>query len=385
MPADDKTIHVNVEEGRVELPDVPADDKTIRVNVEGGRVELPDVLKEEEKTITVNVTATSSEGLREVLGLIGDDFKEVEIRPKMSLDNVEQDVRSAFERLQDNIRLEIAAKNIDIDKNALKSLTEVVTKYDIKTGSVDMQQVMGQTEALTEAGMAAGEAYQKALRDALSQNIDLSSVLQQIGDQVNIPDETWTALQDSINEKLKELNVEPIKIDLKTGGVTKQAKDMTKNWQSAAQAIQQVGSAMQGIEDPAAKVMGTIAQAIATIALGYAQATTQAATMGPWAWVAFAATGLATMLSSISAIHSATGFAEGGMVQGNTYSMDQVPAMLNAGEVVLNKAQQGALASQLQDGGGGGFGVSHISGEQIWVALNRYAKRTGRGELVTWR
>jgi hypothetical protein len=46
---------------------------------------------------------------------------------------------------------------------------------------------------------------------------------------------------------------------------------------------------------------------------------------------------------------------------------------------------QGNLASQLQGaGGGGGMQATRISGEQIYVVLNRYLKRSGRGELLTW-
>jgi hypothetical protein len=152
---------------------------------------------------------------------------------------------------------------------------------------------------------------------------------------------------------------------------------------------------MQSIEDPAAKVAGTVMQAIASIALGYAQATTQAASLGPWAWVAFAATGLATMLSTISSIHSATGYANGGMVKGNSYSGDNIPAMidggaggfagLNAGEVVLNASMQNMLAQNLHGSGLQNMNVSgEISGESIKIVLNRHLKRTGQGEIVTW-
>ncbi|MBQ1177712.1 MAG: hypothetical protein IIX50_01570, partial [Bacteroidaceae bacterium] len=47
----------------------------------------------------------------------------------------------------------------------------------------------------------------------------------------------------------------------------------------------------------------------------------------------------------------ATGYATGGMVEGNTYSGDQIPAMLNAGEVVLNASQTNMLAQNLQNNG----------------------------------
>ena len=218
-----------------------------------------------------------------------------------------------------------------------------------------------------------------------------------IGDGADIPDETWQKLQDEINAKLAEMGIEPIKINFETGNLEKVVKDTkttTKEWNAAATAISAVGNAMQQIKDPAAKVMGTIAQAIATIALSYAQALSQAASAGPWAWIAFAGTGLATMISTISAIHSSTGYANGGvvhaangfMVPGNNYSGDLVPAMLNSGELILNRAQQGNLASQLEGGvSTEGISPSYVSGEQIYITLNRYLKRTGRGELMGWK
>jgi hypothetical protein len=100
------------------------------------------------------------------------------------------------------------------------------------------------------------------------------------------------------------------------------------------------------------------------------------------------------MTAVISAIHSSTGYAEGGMIKGNSYSGDNLMAQgpngqligLNAGEVVLNRAQAGVIANQIEAGGQqGGYTPSHVSGEQIWIALNAYTRRTGKGELVTWR
>ena len=76
--------------------------------------------------------------------------------------------------------------------------------------------------------------------------------------------------------------------------------------------------------------------------------------------------------------------AAGGVVAGRTYSMDQVPALLNAGEVVLNRAQTNAVASQLTDGGGGGATkvVGVLKGEDIVLMADRYGLRRGLGELV---
>lgn len=231
------------------------------------------------------------------------------------------------------------------------------------------------------------------------QGIDIptDSIMEQIlGDGADIPDEYWQKLQDEINAKLQELGIEPIKIDFKTGNITKDGEKAKDSWQDAAKAVQSVGAAMQNIEDPAAKVAGTVLQAVANVALGYANALTMAKEAGgPWGWIAFAATGLATMMTTISAIHSATGYAEGGMVKGNSYSGDNLQAMidggaggfagLNAGEIVLSRAAQGNLVSQLEGTGANTHLSASVSGEQILLVANRTTRRQGKGELVTWR
>jgi hypothetical protein len=104
-------------------------------------------------------------------------------------------------------------------------------------------------------------------------------------------------------------------------------------------------------------------------------------------------TGIATIVTAIQAVAAADAiipFARGGVVHaangyvtGNHYSGDLVPAMLNSGELVLNRAQQGNLASQLNDARGGAQLEAVITGEQLRLVLNNNGKRTGRGEVVT--
>jgi hypothetical protein len=191
------------------------------------------------------------------------------------------------------------------------------------------------------------------------------------------------SIAEQINEASKGLQGNALESLQK---LIKGGNDAQKSWANAASAIGSVGSALAGINNPAAKIMGIVAEAIANIALGFAMATAKDSKFGVFGWIAAIAGGLGTMMSTISTIHSATGYAEGGIVEGNTYSNDQIPAMLNAGEVVLNRAQAGVLASAIQDnGGGGGYQPSHISGEQIYIAMNRYTRRTGKGEIVTWK
>ena len=191
------------------------------------------------------------------------------------------------------------------------------------------------------------------------------------------------SIAEQINEASKGLQGNALESLQK---LIKGGNDAQKSWKNAASAIGSVGSALAGINNPAAKIMGIIAEAVANIALGFAMATAKDSKLGVFGWIAAIAGGLGTMMSTISAIHSATGYAEGGVVAGNTFSGDQIPAMLNAGEVVLNRAQTGALASQLQDGGGGnGRIVGVLRGEDIALVADRWGRRTGKGELAFFK
>jgi hypothetical protein len=207
----------------------------------------------------------------------------------------------------------------------------------------------------------------------------------------------------SLNEAVEDLGDSLAKLGEKevTGNIAKQMKkttDAAKAQQMAmnlaAQAVSSFGSAMAGLDDPSAKAAGTVLQAIASIALGFAVASSQSNTAGTgWGWLAWVAAGMAAMATTISTIHSLTGYAEGGMIKGNSYSGDNIGGLvdgsqfvgLNAGEVVLNAAQQNTLAQNLEGAGLQNLRLEGvISGEKIHIVHNRYLKRSGQGELVTW-
>lgn len=173
---------------------------------------------------------------------------------------------------------------------------------------------------------------------------------------------------------------------IKGMNIPDQGKKAKESWKDAAAAVSSVGDAMQNIDNPGAKIVGLIGEAIANIALGFGKATAKDANLGVFGWIAAIAGGLGTMISTISAIHSATGYAEGGLVRGNTYSNDQIPAYLNAGEVVLNAAQSGNLASALTGVGAQNMRLTAtVTGEQLRLVLNNNARRTGRGETLMFK
>ena len=199
-----------------------------------------------------------------------------------------------------------------------------------------------------------------------------------IGDSMN--DITkWTKNFDPYKEKLKE--------------ITERQKQLQMAQDMAAQAANNFGAALAAIDDPAAKAAGTVISAIANIALGFGQAVASAGKMGPWAWLAYVAAGTAALATTISTVHSLTGYAEGGIVKGNSYSGDNVGGLvdgsqlvgLNAGELVLTKAQQSNLANSLQGNGGNTVRVvGKIAGKDLFICAENWAKSVGKGEFVTW-
>lgn len=207
---------------------------------------------------------------------------------------------------------------------------------------VDLTTFQNLLKAATEAGMNIDTSY-------------IEETLGQIDMGLGVSDDTWQQLVAQINEQISNLGLDPIELDVKTGGVkslNKEVEGTIDHVSGAASAFQALGDAMSNIDDPGAQVAGLIAQAIGSVAAGYGAATAQAATMGPWAWITFAITGLATMISTIAGIKSATAgsYASGGIVPGTSYSGDNTIIAANAGEVVLNRAQQTNLAGQLEAG-----------------------------------
>lgn len=216
----------------------------------------------------------------------------------------------------------------------------------------------------------------------------LSSLFDSIKLGADVEDATWDSLVEKINAKLKELGIDPISIKMTVdsdggGDLEETAKGSADAWAAAARAVSNLGGALNNLEDPSAKVAGIIMQAVANIALGFAQAAASPATgaAGVFGWIAAATAGLATMTATIASIKSVTSgsYASGGIIPGNHFSGDLQFAAVNAGEVVLNKAQTANLAGQLTSGGIGNLRLTtELSGENIRIALSNNNRRRGR-------
>ena len=228
-------------------------------------------------------------------------------------------------------------------------------------------------------------SFENLLKTSISAGIDPSMFegkFESIKTGIYISDEDWELFVESINEKLEELDLPPIELNVKTGNVEKldkQVGSLEQNLTGAINVFGQLGDAMQQIDDPGAKVAGIIMGAIANIAGTFAASLK--GTFTPWDWIAAAISGTAVMFSTIAAIKSATSgsYASGGIIPGNSYSGDNLTANVNSGELILNRAQQSNIAEQLEGGAaqGGTFG-GVVRGADIYLSLSNYAKQSGK-------
>ena len=137
------------------------------------------------------------------------------------------------------------------------------------------------------------------------------------------------------------------------------------------------------LEMPALNVAGIIAQAIASVISGYAQASAQSAKLGPWAWVGFSLAGLAQVANIISQIHSLSGYANGGVIGGSSYGGDRLLARVNSGEAIVTQNQQKHLFELLNNGNtnnGVTNGNVHfvIRGSELHGVLANYNNRNNK-------
>lgn len=112
-----------------------------------------------------------------------------------------------------------------------------------------------------------------------------------------------------------------------------------------------------------------------------ASGTASAAALPFPANIAAMASIIATVVSLFASIPKA--FADGGIVQGNSFHGDSMLARVNSGEMILNKQQQAALYHSLKSGGVGGSGMAGnvtftIEGSKLKGCLNNYESKQKR-------
>lgn len=265
--------------------------------------------------------------INEQLSALG--LKPIEVHFKTPIEELQEQLQNAQRSLDEAATIEakvkasakIAEIQAEIDR-ATKG--EVSIAAEVEPGYIEQGSVADKRQSYSNA-------QQKASRIQSDFEIGI------IG-----KDDAMKQLED-LDAELTQLGLKPLKIDIKTSDID----DAKKKMEGACSAASAMGSSLSSLGNaigvPELNVAGVLAQSIAVMTEGFATATAQAATLGPWAWIGFAATGIAQLAAMISAMKNLNGFASGGVVGGGSTFGDRKFARVNSGEMILTKWQQARL------------------------------------------
>ncbi len=160
-----------------------------------------------------------------------------------------------------------------------------------------------------------------------------------------------------------------------TGAFQSMGMELPEELTKTMSMVQALMSVIQGVQT-IIQVFGSTTQTANTVALGLNTGAISALTTAM-------ATNTATNFIPFFAHGGLAGRAANGFVGGNNYSGDMLPIAVNSGELILNRAQQGNLASQLSGMGLGAIEVyGRISGEDINLSSRRRHNRMVRSETT---
>ena len=376
-----KDIKINTVKGDTYTPNVPAD-QDVKVNTVKGDTYTPEDIPD--KKVTVNIEADTQEAYDEIGKLTQDiEGRQVTITPVVS--------KAALSQANlDAISKEVKLKIQDVEIGS--------AEYDDLTARLfDVTAVQNLMQETLRMGLTVPEDVRQGLIDALTGPMSQG-----------IPDEVFEKWIEQLNQFRSD---NPLVLDMQTGNVSgdKQEKDGSstdKALRDVSKALSGLSNIQTGLEGLGVKVpteiekalgvinaLMTVIQGVQTVisifSTGTQTANTVAVGLNTAAVISLEAAIWANTATSLFGLFRNGGIAHAanGFVPGNDHN-DNIPVMVSSGELILNRAQQGNIASQLQDTEqqnrvSGEVSSPYVTGETIYLGMNNYLQRSGKGEIVT--
>lgn len=315
-----------------------------------------------------------------------------DVAAKGSIDYIETQISDLSKKLK-SATDEATRQGIRIAIEKLKDEKLKIEMEPLPEGSIDY--LNAQISSLTKKlNTETDEAVRQGIRTAIEKinkekyNIELEATLGRLkpmeGDKFGVSAKGRNATE-----------------DIKSGYISVKgiSSDAIKSNYEYADSLGAIGSMMSSVSrltnegaaswlDYSLNVMQAVGQALPAlnalfnknVAAAGSSAVLGAASSGPFGWL----TAGAAVASIVAAIAAIPKFANGGIVPGSMYSGDRVPAMVNSGEMILNRSQQGNLFQILNQGGIKGkdvrvTGEVVVSGEQMRILLANTDRKMRRG------
>lgn len=316
-----------------------------------------------------------------------------DVAAKGSIDYIETQISDLSKKLK-SATDEATRQGIRIAIEKLKDEKLKIEMEPLPEGSIDY--LNAQISSLTKKlNTETDEAVRQGIRTAIEKinkekyNIELEATLGRLkpmeGDKFGVSAKVRNATEDikSGYISVKGVSSDAIKSNYEyadslgaIGNMMSSVSQLTNegaaSWLSyASNIIQAVGQAL-----PQLSALATKNASVA--ATGAAASVSSIPVVG---WV-MAGTAVASVIAAMTNIPK---FANGGIVPGNLYSGDRVPAMVNSGEMILNRSQQGRLFNILNSKGGVNgkdvrvTGEVVVSGEQMRILLANTDRKLRRG------
>ena len=316
-----------------------------------------------------------------------------DVAAKGSIDYIETQISDLSKKLK-SATDEATRQGIRIAIEKLKDEKLKIEMEPLPEGSIDY--LNAQISSLTKKlNTKTDEAVRQGIRTAIEKinkekyNIELEATLGRLkpmeGDKFGVSAKGRNATEDikSGYISVKGISSDAIKsnyeyadslgaIGSMMSSVSQLTNEGAASWLSyASNIIQAVGQAL-----PQLSALATKNASVA--ATGAAASVSSIPVVG---WV-MAGTAVASVIAAMANVPK---FANGGIVPGNLYSGDRVPAMVNSGEMILNRSQQGRLFDILNSKGGVNgkdvrvTGEVVVSGEQMKILLDNTNRKLRRG------
>lgn len=222
----------------------------------------------------------------------------------------------------DSLREQLAAAQKTLDNaTTVEARVEAIAKVEEIQATID-EATHGKVTIQAETEMSYVTLGSKEDKRQSAQNAQANAARIQQDFEIGLigKEEAEKGIE-GINDQLEKLGLKPINIKFKTDGM----RQVEERMKGACDSVKQLGGSLAGLGEaigvPELNIAGTMAQAIATMVTGYATATSQAAVLGPWAWIAFAALGLSQLTAMITSVKDVAKFADGGVAYGPTLGL----------------------------------------------------------------